>query len=83
MRVTTDSELWDNIYYNLRDHYIDDPDWVGHVKYPGHTGYPLAALLDEFRSHGIHIIQDDSTGKWTDVDLPDGEALIELILRWS
>jgi hypothetical protein len=84
MRVSTSSELWTSIYYNLRDHFMDDPIWRERVRtderFRGSWG---SALVYVFREHGIHIIQDGGNGEWTHVDLPDGDELTELILRWS
>jgi hypothetical protein len=81
MRVSVSSELWNSIYYNLRDHYLDDPEWVAKAREAWHHSL-THALLYEFAKLGIRVIQDID-GRWTHVDLPDGDALFELILRWS
>jgi hypothetical protein len=81
MIVKTNSEIWTSIYYNLRDYHLDDSAWV---KDANDDPSSLAdALARSFLDHGIRMIRDGSHSGWTHVELPDGEDLIELVLRWG
>ena len=77
MIVSVNDDLWSALYHPILDHLhssktmmIDDDQ--------------LRRIEGWLAEMGIRVFNDGSTeGGWTHVELPDGEELIEMVLRWS
>lgn len=76
MIVSVKSKLWHSIYYNLRDHFLDNSPVLIIDK---------GSYLEEcFASMGI-ILHNDVTGegRWSHVEFTDNVDVTELVLRWA
>lgn len=72
MRVATNSEIWTEIFYPLRDAYYRSNDDDKHV---------TSNMLKEwFESLGFKI-HCNEIGRWSYVDLPSNETIVELLLK--
>ena len=72
MIVSINDRLWKYLWPGLRERHWPDQSISKDV---------VEASL--FSKDGIRIISDDRDGRWQWVELPRGEELIELILRYG
>jgi hypothetical protein len=76
MIIQPSNKIWQQIYPNLRDAWSDsDEYWHG-----------IRHFETWLLKQGITVYRDDNRTEgrlWRDIELPDGEELIALIIKWS
>ena len=77
MLVNPNHKIWQQIYPNLRDYWLENTSSCYHdVQY----------LERWMLSQGVKITRDNtrSSGRlWYEIELPDGDELIALLIKWG
>lgn len=72
--ISVKSELWNGIYYPIRNHFLSqaDPDVMDKKSY----------LEKCFADIGIILHKDGLDESWSHIEITDDVDIVELCLRW-